>query len=263
MRFVALRMGVGLCGLSLFLAACDATPGLPTAEGTPPVLSDLAFTPDRLDVAALDEGQTAEIPFELEVTARDPDGAASLQVSYVVRSPLPGSEPLQTGTLQAAGGEGGRYHASTTLRLSVAEVGVYTLRVLAVDEDGLISNQAIGSFLLTAGGRPPTIEEVIAPERIQRPSEGSTTLTLAAVVSDPDGLANLSSVVFWNANNPANTLALRDDGQEGDETAGDGRYTATVQIASTNPPGETTLVFQARDRSGLESDPVEKTITVE
>ena len=263
MRFVALRMGIGLCSLSLFLAACDATPGLPTAEGTPPVLSDLAFTPDRLDVAALDEGQTAEIPFELEVTARDPDGAASLQVSYVVRSPLPGSEPLQTGTLQAAGGEGGRYRASTTLRLSVAEVGVYTLRVLAVDEDGLISNQAIGSFLLTAGGRPPTIEEVIAPERIQRPSEGSTTLTLAAVVSDPDGFANLSSVVFWNVNNPANTFALRDDGQEGDETAGDGRYTATVQIASTNPPGETTLVFQARDRSGLESDPVEKTITVE
>ena len=263
MHLVALRVGIGLCSLALFLAACDATPGLPETEGAPPVLSDLTFTPDRLDVATLGGEPTADVPLTLEVTVRDPDGAASLQVSYVVSSPIAGAEPLQTGTLQATREGGGRYRASTTLRISAAEVGVYTIRVLAVDEAGLTSNQVIGSLLLTADGRPPVIDEVIVPERIQRPSEGTTTLTLAAVVSDPDGLANLSSVVFWNVNSPANTFPLRDDGEGGDETAGDGRYTATVQIASTNPPGPTTLAFQARDRGGLESEIVEATVTVE
>ena len=266
MRSAFLRKGIGWCCLPLLLAACDAAPGLPATEGAPPVLSDLAFTPDRVDVASLGEPQSAEtanVPFALEVTGRDPDGAAALQVSYLVRSPVPGAEPLYTGTLQAVPGEAGRYRDSTTLQIPVAEVGVYTIRVLAVDADGLASNQAIGSLLLAAGGRPPVIEDVVVPERITRPGEGTTTLTLAAVVSDPDGLANLSSVAFWNVNSPANTFPLNDRGAGGDETAGDGRYTATVQIASTNPSGPTTLVFQARDRSGLESETVEATIIVE
>ena len=132
-----------------------------------------------------------------------------------------------------------------------------------MDEAGQASNQLIGSLVLAASGREPVIEEVIAPERVERPSTGATPITLVAVVSDPDGLANVSRVRFWNVEAPSATFGLRDDGQGGDEVAGDGRYTATVQIESTNRPGPTTLAFQATDRGGLESQIVEKTITVE
>lgn len=255
-----------LCGLPLLLAACDAAPGLPPAKDAAPVLSDFTYAPDSLDVAGLGEqvrDGVAEVPLELEVTARDPEGALR-EVGYIVRSPLPAAEPLKAGTLQPVGGGGtDRYRIRTTLQIPTAETGLYTLRVLALDEEGQPSNQVIGSLVFAASGREPVIEEVIAPEQVERPSTGATPVVLVAVVSDPDGLANVSRVRFWNVNVPAAKLSLRDDGQGGDEVAGDGRYTATIQVESTNAAGPTTLAFQATDRSGLESQIVEKTIVVD
>ena len=98
------------------------------------------------------------------------------------------------------------------------------------------------------------------------------SLAFVAVVSDPDGLANVQKVEFWNVNTPTQRLLLCDDGggqpcgsspDSGDETAGDGRYTLTVFVASTNNPGVNTFAFQATDRAGLTSNVIEKEITVE
>lgn len=265
MRSACLWSGALLCSLLLLLGACDTAPGVPTIEGNAPVLSGFAYAPDTLDVAGLGEGAEdgiAEVPLEIEVTARDPEGALR-QVGFVVRSPIPGARPLQSGRLQPVEGTADRYRAGTTLRIPIAEVGLYTIRVFALDEEGLLSNEVRGTLSFTARGRRPIIEEVVVPERVQRPSEGETSIAFVAVVSDPDGLANISSVRFWNVTAPDQTFDLRDDGQGGDETAGDGRYTATVTIASTNNPGSNTFAFQATDRSGLTSGVVERTITVE
>ena len=63
---------------------------------------------------------------------------------------------------------------------------------------------------------------------------------------------------------PADRFDLVDDGLNGgDDVAGDGRYTITVQVASDNAPGPRVFAFQATDRAGLESNVVEKTITIE
>ena len=204
-----------LAGLPLLLAACDAAPGLPASGGAPPVLSDFAFTPERLNVASPGEGaDVVEVPLVVEVTARDPEGDVR-EVRYVVSPPTSGAGPLLEGTLEAAGDEADVYRDSTTLRLPTAEVGVYTIRVFATDAGGQASNQAIGSLRFTASGGAPVIEELIVPERVQRPSEGTRRVAFVAVVSDPDGLANVSAVRFWNVDSPGSKFALFDDGNPG------------------------------------------------
>jgi hypothetical protein len=45
--------------------------------------------------------------------------------------------------------------------------------------------------------------------------------------------------------------------------AGDGRYTRTVFLLSTNQAGTNTFAFQATDRSGLVSEVVTRDIVVE
>ena len=52
-------------------------------------------------------------------------------------------------------------------------------------------------------------------------------------------------------------------GSSGDETAGDGRFTITLQLDSSNAAGETTFEFRAIDRAGLVSETVTRTIIVE
>ena len=49
----------------------------------------------------------------------------------------------------------------------------------------------------------------------------------------------------------------------GDESAGDGRFTATVQISSDNAAGINRFAFQATDRAGLQSEVVEQEVTIQ
>lgn len=60
---------------------------------------------------------------------------------------------------------------------------------------------------------------------------------------------------------------MRDDGIKdgqgyGDETAGDGEYTAVIVITSSVTLGNYLFEFQAEDKSGLKSEKVNHTITV-
>ena len=245
--------------LATVLAACDATPGPDALGGLPPELSDLAYTPTAVSLVAGDpytvEDDVALVPLTLDVRARDADGAVQ-EVAYVVQTPDVGADPLAAGTLTAAGD--GRYRAETTLRIPVAEVRLYTVLVYAVDDDGLLSNQLRGLLPFTGRGQPPVIEAVEADPAVVVPP---TTLRLFATVSDPDGLDNVLRVEGTTPN--GGTFELFDDGvSRGDETAGDGRFTATFEVPSATP-GIQTFSFKAVDKAGLESDVATLDVTVQ
>ena len=164
MHLVALRVGIGLCSLILFLAACDATPGLPETEGTPagPLRSHLHAGPPGRGRSGRRANRRRPAHTRSNCARPGRRGFAASKL----RRPLAHYRSRAASDGHAASHprrRGGAYRASTTLRVSTAEVGVYTIRVLAVDEAGLTSNQVIGSLLLTADGRPPVIEEVIVP----------------------------------------------------------------------------------------------------
>lgn len=252
--------------LLVALASCDSAPGPPDGSSVPPSVSGFSYTPRSINVLETPpsqfSGENVRVLFTVGVDAVDADGTIS-EVVLVLRSPTVDAEPVLTQRMNGSGN--GPYELIREVELPRGETGNYTLLVYAVDDDGQLSNLVRGTFTLENRGEPPVIEAVEAPDTVQRPPAGEQTLIeIVAVVSDPDGLANISRVMLWNTAAPADRFDLFDDGiNGGDETAGDGRYTITVQVASDNVPGPRVFAFQAIDRAGFESNVVEKTITIE
>lgn len=260
------------------LAACDSAPGPEQLGLRPPLLQDFTFSPQRVVFGILPPdqivGDSVRVPLSLSVVAFGPESPIA-EVAYVVQSPFSSIEPIATGTLQPEGGN--RYTATATLTISALEVASYPIVVYAVDQTKRVSGEVRGQINYVRvfdPGEPPVINEIVAPDTVQRPAVGqpAVTLPLVAVVSDPDGLSDVEKVEFWNVETPNNRFELCDDGggqpcgvsaDSGDEAAGDGRFTLTVFVASSNAPGVNTFGFQAIDRAGLRSAIVEKQITVE
>ncbi|MEM8485382.1 MAG: hypothetical protein AAF564_07515, partial [Bacteroidota bacterium] len=241
--------------LLVFAAGCDSLPEQTDALSRPPEVSNLSYSPRQLDLGTAPAGSvvngTARVDFSISAEAADPDGTVS-SVRFVLRPPTVGSDPLTNVEMEPQ--VDGTYVLNYTQELNEGETGDYTLELYAVDNAGTLSNRVLGTFTLLNVQDPPVIEAIEAPATVTRPAEGTTAFQLIATVSDPQGVANVASVLAWNVINPQATFGLFDDGAGGDdEVAGDGRFTATVQISSSNAPGVNTIAFQATDRSGLRS----------
>lgn len=249
----------------LLWAGCDVEPGPEDPTGRPPEVSNLSFTPDQLDIRSLDpaEVQNGAVDIQVDVSVQVVDTDSDLdRVVFVVRSPDQNQEAIAFHFLDLSSAN--LYTGSFPVTFDTGITGNYLVEVYAVDSSNLLSNRALGTLSILNDGQPPVIDEVIAPATIQRPATGSQQEQLIAVVSDPDGISNVANVLFWNVNNPTATFSLFDDGdQGGDDVAGDGRFTVTIVISSTNATGTNTFAFQATDRSGLKSEIVRVDITVE
>lgn len=255
------RLSFGALALLLALAACDTAPGPQPLDARPPVVSDFAFSPDSVffdDVVV--EGDSAAVELSISARVEDSDGGTIDRVAYVVDGQFEGT--IASGTMEV--GEDGRYAATVPLLLGRGQRGRYTVLVYAVDDDGLLSNQVRGLFELAGVGLgPPVIDAIDAPTEFQQPG----TLQLIAEVSDPDGLDDVARVEVEFPAPFTATFELSDDGQSaGDETADDGRYTATFEGVQLPPEVETPyaldLTFRAFDRDGLASEDVLFTITI-
>ncbi len=249
------RAALALAGLAL-LGGCDSATDPQRLGGLPPEVDSLAFSPDSVFFdEVLVGGDSAGIDLSISVRAADPDGPVG-RVQYAVNWQY--GETVARGPLEEAGG--GRYAAEVPLRLRRDQRGRYTVLVYAVDGDGLLSNQASGTFLLTGTNLgPPVIGEVSAPEEY-RPSP-SGTLRIVAAVSDPDGPRDVARVE--GAFPVGGTFRLRDDGSpgSGDADDGDGRYTVFFGIDAATP-GPLPVRLWAVDRDGAVSDTTRFTIRI-
>ncbi len=257
-RFLVLLWFTG--GL-LVMASCDTAPGPATDPGTPPELSNFSFSPSLIQFETLPQSQregdsVAVIPLDLRVSVQDADNDID-SVLYIVQSPFDAFSPFDQGRLRR---ESGFYVTQPTLRIPRGSTGLYTVSVYAVDSQRNLSNQVRGLLnfaILEGGGSPPVIEDIEGPEEITPP----TTLTLVAIVSDPDGLQNIQRVVVRTPNGAEQNMF--DDGETFDDpVAGDGRYRASFNVDENTPSGTFTFSFQAFDRAGLASDTLFKDVTV-
>lgn len=122
------------------LGGCDQGPG-GREEGRTPLVSGLDVRPDSVRTADLPvEDSLAEVALDLQVRAEDPDGT----VERVVFTIEPAGNPrgTATGTLQEV--EEHVFGGRIGLRVPAFIDEVYTVRVFAVDDDSLASNQALG-----------------------------------------------------------------------------------------------------------------------
>jgi hypothetical protein len=274
MHFLNRLAAVCLCGVLVMMAACDAAPG-PDEGGTRlPTLSDFTFSPQNVVLEQLPpsqiDGENVLIPLELSVVATDPTRNIE-RVEYVVQSPDT-TLPAAVGILSR--GANSTYTVSETIALPRAVVGTYNIVVYAVTTNQRLSGEVRGALRFDATGAPPVIDSIEAPESVQRPAAGEPPVRFQyiAVVSDPDGLRNISNVQVEIGS--LGTFNLCDDGggsqgcnggfaDSGDATAGDGRFTLTLEVDENNAPAMLTLRFKATDRSGLESEVVERAFTIQ
>ena len=264
-----MRKGITCLGLLLLfyggIIGCDEVPGTNPLEQTPPYIYDFSFSPHevRFEDVAVEDTLAA---FALTVQARIRPGDVPVDSAfYLVTAVIGTDEPVAQGGLPITNNQ---ISAEISLTLSRGAVGLYTLVVTFVDQTGRLGNQAKGVFRFYAQeGHPPVIEEILMPERVSRPPPGGNPvlIRIVAVVSDPEGLDNIQRVVMRTAG--GQEFLLLDDGgvnsNSGDEVAGDGRFTLTVQLVSENAPGVYVFYFQAFDRDGLASEVVEKQLVVE
>ncbi len=242
------------------VTGCDVAPSPLGRGGEAPVLHDFSMSPQRVVFEELPNDWViadtlARVPVRLSVRVDDPDGDLET-VTFTVRPPWDTDEPYRSGTLEAA--IGNRYDRTVTLDMPRGGVGGYEVLVYAVDAESRLSNQVRATLRFeVAQGSPPVITAIDAPSTFRPPGE----LRLIAVVFDADGLSNIRGV-FVRTPAGAEVPMFDDGATSGDESARDGRYTASFNVPGASP-GPQTFQFRAVDRSGLVSETVEWTITIE
>lgn len=247
-----LRLACLALGAALLLVGCDSVTDGQPLDARPPEVSDFAFSPDSLDFDDVLAGDSAAVELALSVRAADPDGRID-RVRYTVTGQFEGV--IAAGTMTDGGD--GVYTAAPAFRLGRDQRGRYSVLVYAVDDGGLLSNEARGLFILAGIGLgPPVVEAIDGPAEFRPPG----VLRFVVTVADPDGLGDIARVELTA---PAGgVFQLFDDGQTfGDEVAGDGRFTAAFDVPEA-APGPQTFVFRAFDRDGLVSEDVPFTVTI-
>jgi hypothetical protein len=134
----------------LFALGCDQVSR--PEVGQPPSVSALEVTPDSVSAADLPPDQVqdsvARVPLSIAAAATDPDGT----VERVVFTIEPSSNPRGTASGALRPQQGDRYRRAIGLGVPLSRDEVYTIRVFAVDNDSLASNQAIGRFRFEPDG---------------------------------------------------------------------------------------------------------------
>lgn len=132
--------------LAVLLAACDTGPGPAPLDQAPPTVSNLRIAPDTVRVADLPSDQVTDgqalVELDLQVEARDADGAVNRVL--VIIEPTYGRSAA--GITQLNRLDGARYGGLRGYSVAADQADVFTIRALAIDNDSLTSNEAIGQF---------------------------------------------------------------------------------------------------------------------
>lgn len=245
-----------VCAFALSLAACDETPGASDPFGTPPSIATVTLTPEELD----DTSGNATVSLAPTIQVAVVGGDGDVTVRAFLRA-LDGETLLAEAE---ASGEAGVFELTPSAEIPRGAIGRYPITVTTEDASGRIGDRATAVLVFTseALGGPRVTATSSSPRPISRPSSGSATVVLSADVDDPDGAANVAYAELRQQDGET-LFRFRDDGEDNDAEAGDGRHTLALAINSGTPVGTYAFDVVAVDRTGLESPPTEITFTVQ
>ena len=249
---VAVRPAVALVALAA-LWGCDAAPGF-AVEAPRPVFDAVAVTP--VAVALDTDAQTATVPLAVEGTLA---GEGPVEVRVVARWSDTDSLVVEAAeTVQP-----GPFRVEAPFSVPRGAVGEYAVRVSTEGADGRAGDQAAAVVRFAATNLGPPSVSVNEPGAVTRPEDDDTVeVPLLATVTDPDGLANVAVVIARVPDGGGTIGRLYDDGQNRDETEGDGRYSAALLVDAGFEPGVYAFEIVAVDRYGALSEPAPFTFTV-
>ncbi len=154
-------------------------------------------------------------------------------------------------------------------------IGTYKINYFITDKENVTKLVAEQQFIYDNGQAniAPVISNLILQDRVGRDTSFIFTLT----ANDSNGLNDID-VVYFELYRPDSTLVedppnsgntkllMHDDGDSehyGDNVAGDGIYSFKNSFSNTASTGTWRFVFNAKDRGGLLSNTIEKSIVVE
>lgn len=212
--------------------------------------------------------------FQMRATAVDANGLSSLRPTLIQIFPpaFPNASVTDSlfddGSHDDGGVNDGTFANSFSPGLFNRGRGRYEILFRARDNAGGAGNAIIRRVEVTDRfiNDPPQLSGVQAPELISR-SAIPNTYVLSVFASDRDGQSDIRRV-FFNSFLPngspstSNPFDMRDDGQQGDATPNDGRYSLTIEINNTAATGNYRFEFQAEDRQGARSTRLIHSLTV-
>lgn len=264
-----------------FLYGCETggpEPGDPSPAA--PSVSSPSLAPDslRLDsLATLPDGKY-EITLTASVRASDPDGPGDIATvrAEAIRpgalAPFSQAQLRDDGSAPDDSAGDGVYAGVLTFRAARDQAGVYRIRFSAQDGAGLRSTGIERSFALLRRNAAPALDplSLSAPDTVARPTAGTLLFRVSIAASDSDGLADIQRVFIQNLATTTISTLLDDGGTvqpngitSGDSLAGDGVFSITFGLSSTNPAGTILFRLQAVDASQDTSASVPYTLVVE
>jgi hypothetical protein len=211
----------------------------------------MASAPDTLP--------SGSAPLLFSATVQDSDGVEDISsvimrlkqqgnLIYIANLLLLSSSGLDTATF-------GEFFDST---FAAERIGEYTLEFQAQDLSGDLSSTAVNHIYLE--NEPPRLFNISLRDTIKRPLLGQDTLHVKVSADDSQGLTDISSVEFivtligGNTSSPNPMFDDGDSEKNGDDIAGDGRYSLILGITPQNIPGKYVFDFYTNDKAGNISD---------
>ncbi|MBC8185170.1 hypothetical protein H8E88_29090 [candidate division KSB1 bacterium] len=216
------------------------------------------------------------VPFFFQVRAEDEDSDDYIsKVTFQVLGPTISDLALE-GELVDDGSSGdqtagdGIYSIETTTEFASWKFGSYHLYMTAFDSKQKASKSlyTIIPWAKMELGVAPVVLNISAPDTLNRPTTGDKSILLTIETTDPDHNNDVKEVFFYSKKpngeyaNSGNPFNLYDDGQLGDATANDNKFSLVIWITSANDLGDYVFEFQARDYSDLLSNNIIHTLTV-
>lgn len=183
---------LGTVGIGLVLvvgSGCDSVPGQAPEALRPPSVFALQIVPDSVHGSDLDrDGEQEAIPVALSAEAKDPDGEVD-RVLFVLQ---PASTPAETAFGQLEPDDSTQFGYARRLSLAVPRTVAerYTIRVFAVDDDSLASNQVTGQFRFVPEDTSDASRELSSREngkRISREMGRSSSFVRPFIKGAQDG----------------------------------------------------------------------------
>ncbi|HEY6951179.1 MAG TPA: choice-of-anchor X domain-containing protein [Bacteroidota bacterium] len=240
-------------------------------------------SPDTIDLGLLTQNASVVQFVAKARIARAPGSSQLSEVTFSLAD-LSGSTALASGILhddgiapdQSAGDS--IFSGQFSVSVQSLVVGIYYCQISAKSIQGYGSNSyqlpiAIGRY---TSNHSPVISNLQAPDTILVGGH-TQQFRLMVKATDADGQSDIARV-FFNSFKPdgspasGNPFLMYDDGSQvilyppdftsGDDVKGDGIYTLTVLITTSNAPGTYRFEFQAVDRSNAFSQKIVHNIQV-
>ena len=255
------------------ISGCTKQPGgVLDPSGIPPFVGAAAVYPDTIKMKSLPQSNgILTVTIRAQAKLIPQAGSAGIAGVNGVIIASGATDPLLTFVLHddgsspdSAAGDG-VYSALIQFTIPRSASGFYTLRVVANDIQGFVSNTVEVPLFMLRDNHAPVLSNLVMPDSATVPVADSTTIPLYIRAVDQDGQADINSVYFrsLDSSDPTQRFVMKNDGSAPGSVPGDSTYSLIVKLRDSPTVRKTyRFAFQAIDSFGDTSATILHSITI-